>query len=180
MDADPANATVPPELDNPLWQYALALWSDSTIEALCLALQQRGWSVTRILCACWLASRGRMYSQEPAPVNQWRQRITQPLRALRQHLPRNDATVSRLRSRVAMAELEAERVELALAYGALPEASEAADAAAADAVIWSNLRAAAPQHDIDADTRELMTALIQHLSLHSTAHSVDGTTPCAG
>ncbi len=178
MDADPANASVPPELDNPLWHYALALWSDPAIEAVCLALQQRGWSVSRILCACWLASRGTSYQREPASVEQWRQQVTQPLRALRQQLPRDDATVSRLRSQVAMAELEAERVELALAYGALAQTRET-DAKTPEAMIWANLRAAAPPHDVDADSRELMTALIQHLPRPS-ADSVAGTSPCVG
>ncbi|MDX1755197.1 MAG: TIGR02444 family protein [Marinobacter sp.] len=175
MDQDSANASTPPELNNPLWQYALALWSQPAIEELCLALQGQGWSVTRVLCACWLASRGQAYGPEPEPVTQWREQLTKPLRALRQRLPREDATVTALRSRVACAELEAERVELALAYRELQSADQATTAAP-DTLIWSNLLAAAPTHPIDADTRQLMTALIQQLP----PQSAGGTTPCAG
>lgn len=178
MDVNPANATIPPELNNPLWQYALTLWSDPAIEQVCLALQERGWSVTRILCACWLSSLGRRYEREPELVSRWRQQVTQPLRSLRQSLCKDDTTVANLRNRVASAELEAERIELAVAYSELQADSEATDTVP-DAVIWSNLHTAAPNHDIDADARELMTVLIQLLPPQA-ADNAEGTAPCAG
>ncbi|WP_254774258.1 DUF2390 domain-containing protein [Marinobacter sp. AC-23] len=65
------------EPDNPLWYFALTFWQHSSAQQTCLALQNEGWSVTRILCAGWLALNGRSYTGiEDATVTEWRDRVT--------------------------------------------------------------------------------------------------------
>jgi uncharacterized protein (TIGR02444 family) len=136
------------QLDSPLWKFAVSLWQDSAISTHCLALQAAGWSVTRILCASWLASLGLNFREEHADVSSWRIRVTAPLRATRQSLPKNEAAVASLRQQLARAELEAERIEIALAYASLAEGlhpQAVADMAMMAELMPQNLQAAGPE-----------------------------------
>ncbi len=152
-------------LDTPLWHFALQLWQDRDIAALCLELQAAGWSVTRLLCASWLAWQGRRFEGEPAQVAQWRTGMTAPLRAMRQSLAKESATTTALRAQLAKAELESERVELALAYADLAAAAPAAEPAFQHQSLvqrlLANLAGAGPEaKPMDRDTE----AMIQRLS----------------
>lgn len=137
------------QLDNPLWHFALNLWRAPEISQLCLQLQGEGWSVTRLLCAAWLASEGHHFRGEPAEARAWRQRMTAPLRQLRQSLPKTLPATAELRQQLARAELEAERVELALAHAGLAGNFVPSDRSFRDwplpRRLLANLNAAAPE-----------------------------------
>ncbi|AOY90282.1 TIGR02444 family protein [Marinobacter salinus] len=134
------------EPDNPLWRFALKVWQDPGAQKNCLALQQQGWSVTRILCAGWLALDGKSYTGiEDATVTEWRDRVTGALRAARKWLPKANADCSALREGIAGLELEAERIELALAWHWLTyKPPEDSNMQGCDKLIRNNLEAAAP------------------------------------
>ncbi|SFM00962.1 TIGR02444 family protein [Marinobacter zhejiangensis] len=158
------NLPAPLELDNPLWRYALIAWSCPKVEQACLELQARNWSVTRILAAGWLAVEGRDYETEAAIVQRWREQMTNALRMTRKQIPRHQPALSSLRKQLANAELEAERVELALAYESLRRPGKADTGKLTQAErIRANLRAVSPTHNFDQETGRLLDALVHHL-----------------
>ncbi|WP_336367445.1 TIGR02444 family protein [Marinobacter sp. C2H3] len=150
------------EPETPLWRYALSIWRQPDVREACLALQGEGWSVTRIVCAGWHATRHQPYTgDEPATVTEWRARVTGPLRAIRQALPKQASACQTLREGVASAELAAEQVELALAWHAFMNTTQAeADMPGSETLIHSNLAAAAP----DAQAANTSQALLRQLA----------------
>lgn len=157
-------------LDSPLWQFTLTFWRAPGVEAVCLALQASGWSVTRILCASWLATQGKTYEGEPEEVSQWRETMTARLRAIKQTLPKDVPALSKLRQQLAASELEAERVELALAFTALNPENEALAPSedVAHPLFRCNLYAAAPDAQaIDQEARRLIDSLTELLVSHT-------------
>ena len=142
------------QLDTPLWRFAITAWQDRTTAQLCLQLQAAGWSVTRLLCAAWLAREGRSLDPETSAVTSWRAHMTAPIRTMRQSLSKQSKITAALREQLAGAELEAERVELALAHAALaaghPKPDPAFRRQPLSQRLQANLAAAAP----DADTRK--------------------------
>jgi len=149
------------EPDNPLWRFALTFWQLSAAQETCLALQNEGWSVTRILCAGWLALNGRAYTGiEDATVTEWRDRVTGSLRAIRTCVPKAQASYKTLRTNLAGLELESERIELALAWRTLtvlnPERSNMQER---EKLIRRNLAAAAPVSGMTETTRPLLATL---------------------
>jgi uncharacterized protein (TIGR02444 family) len=108
-------------LENPLWQYALTLYSRSGVEQCCLQLQDQGAVVNRLLFACWLASQGIKLDHDRLHQsgNRWQPEVTRPLRAVRFRvreqlaaLPEAEACYRALRQ----AELAAEQLELMLLW----------------------------------------------------------------
>ncbi|MDO6443484.1 DUF2390 domain-containing protein [Marinobacter sp. 2_MG-2023] len=149
------------EPDNPLWRFALTFWQQSTAQETCLALQNEGWSVTRILCAGWFALNGRAYTGiEDATVTEWRDRVTGSLRMIRKSVPKAQAPYNALRTNLASLELESERIELALAWQAFaapnPEQNNMTEC---ENLIRPNLAAAAPESGTTATTRQLLSTL---------------------
>ncbi|MBL1273198.1 MAG: hypothetical protein ACI92B_001390 [Marinobacter maritimus] len=149
------------EPDNPLWRFALTFWQLSTAQETCLALQNEGWSVTRILCAGWLALNGSAFNGiEDATVTEWRDRVTGSLRTIRTSVPKAQASYEALRKNVASLELESERIELALAWRTLttlnPESSNMQER---EKLVRHNLAAAAPVSGMTVITRPLLSTL---------------------
>ncbi len=102
------------ELDNPLWMMALELWAYPAFEEACLRAQDGGVCVSHILVALCSTQHGYYWNgKEPEPIRNWRTGVTEPLRAMRQNLPRDGTGTSALRTRLKQSELEAERLELA-------------------------------------------------------------------
>jgi len=108
-------------LENPLWQYALTLYSWPGVEQCCLQLQDQGAVVNRLLFACWLARQG--ISLTPSRLlqldHQWHDEVTQPLRSVRHRVrewrwqcPDTEHCYRALRE----AELACEQVELMLLW----------------------------------------------------------------
>lgn len=157
-DADP---------ENPLWHFACRFWESSVARQSCLELQARGWSVTRILCAAWLAASGRSFNgQESDTVTQWRAHVTEPLRTARKYIAKNNRCTDTVRASISRSELEAERVELALAYQALASGQSTGTGGKVTAdLAHRNLSAAAPEKTMDNGTGRLLETLARELSL---------------
>lgn len=152
-----------PNLDTPLWQFALSLWQRDDARELCLALQQQGWSVTRLLCAGWLASQGQPYSgAEPETVMQWRENVTESIRSLKKSLSKSDSLLAPLRESLARAELEAERIELYQAWQALRDIGPEHNSVDRGAITELNLQHAAPAHL--GSLNETTGPMIRHLA----------------
>lgn len=103
--------------DNPLWQYALALYARSGVEQCCLRLQDQGATVNCLLLACWSGTQGVVVDAERWRSLDafWRHEVTEPLRhirhqvrSLRARQPQVEACYRALQQ----AELAAEQVEL--------------------------------------------------------------------
>jgi uncharacterized protein (TIGR02444 family) len=156
-DADP---------ENPLWQFACRFWESSPAMDICLALQDRGWSVTRILCAAWLAASGNVFSGiESQRVAEWRCQVTEPIRSAKKYITKNNPCTAIVRECIARSELEAERVELALAYQALVSDKHTGSGETPLASLaLNNLFAAAPEKTLDNETASLLDALTRELS----------------
>ncbi|MGF2688579.1 DUF2390 domain-containing protein [Marinobacter sp. DUT-3] len=153
------------EPDNPLWRFALAFWKYPGIESTCLALQGKGWSVTRILGACWLTISGQKYiGKESDTVTEWRAHVTGALRSARQFIPRSNPETDSLRASIAKNELEAERIELALSYQSLANSQqESVGMYESEQLARTNLEAAAPETVMDMETGQLLNALTRGL-----------------
>lgn len=161
LSTSPLDLPADLEPESPLWRFALVFWRLPEVPGACLALQEQGWSVTRILCAAWLALSGRAFAGvEDATVTEWRDRVTGALRAARKSLPDTPCRYHQLRTGIAGLELEAEQIELALAWRTLminnPEPS---DMHGRDTLIRTNLAAAAPASRIDYGAGLLLNTL---------------------
>ena len=161
-----ASLALPADLqtDTKLWSFALSCWQKPGVASACLLLQQQGWSVTRILCAAWLANQRRTYTGlEAITVTEWRNRVTGALRDVKRALPKESESCYELRAGVARLELEAERVELALAWQVLNTETEKPAMQDRDILIIGNLTAAAPCADsaraAASDIHQLASAL---------------------
>ncbi|MGC8119954.1 DUF2390 domain-containing protein [Marinobacter sp. VGCF2001] len=174
--AEPLELPTDMEPDNPLWRYALAQWQDPEIARVCLELQSEGWSVTRILCAGWLATRGQAFSgAEDAKVTEWRTRVTGCLRSARKSVPRANASGEALRETMAKAELLAEQLELALAWQSLSTTKpEIGHMQEPGTLIRQNLFAAAPCRNISRRQTHQLDLLASRLADQTTG----GETPC--
>ena len=152
------------QTDTELWSFALSCWQKPGVAPVCLSLQQQGWSVTRILCAAWLANQRRTYTGlEAVTVTEWRNRVTGALREIKRALPKESEPCHDLRAGVARLELEAERVELALAWQTLNTGTEEPAMQDRNILIIGNLTAAAPCADsaqaAASDIHQLASAL---------------------
>ncbi|TGN38056.1 DUF2390 domain-containing protein [Marinobacter confluentis] len=170
-DSESSELKIPPDLclDSPLWHFAGRYWSRSGAQTAALALQTRGWSVTDILCGLWLALQGCHFSgTDSVAVTAWRSRVTEPLRQARKAISKNNPVTDRARNCIAQGELEAEKVELALAYRALNRDNRSSDSLSEHAVktlALENLQAAAPEKAMDNETGSLLDTLTTELQI---------------
>ena len=167
-DQEPQPLTLPDALtpDNPLWHYALTCWQSPAVVEACLELQAEGWSVTRILCAGWLAQNGQRFTGvEDAKVTEWRSRVTGSIRSARKSIPKQANGQQSLRDTLAKAELAAEKTELALAWQAFHQQPPEAGAMNNNhrQLTERNLLAAAPEPTHGPATRTLIAHLAEHL-----------------
>ena len=159
-------------LDTPLWRFAGHFWARPAAQEAALALQLQGWSVTDLLCGLWLASQGQKFTG--FGTNQvliWRTRVTEALRNVRKAIIKANPATDKIRNCVAQSELEAEKVELALAYSALAERPASTMVARGTArpednvktLALENLQAAAPEKAMNNETGRLLESLIEEL-----------------
>jgi uncharacterized protein (TIGR02444 family) len=120
-------------MDNPFWDYSLAVYARDGVADALLALQDGfGLDVNLLLYAAWLADRGLQL--EPghlaaleARVAPWREQVIRPLRRLRRQW-RDYPEAAALRDALKVLELQAEQSQQALIWayfrsaGPLPEA----------------------------------------------------------
>ena len=134
--------------ENPLWDFALAVYARPGVPAACLDLQDRcGQDVNVLLFAAWagLACGARLSADElariDATVAPWRSEVVRPLRAVRRRVKGEDQG---LYDRLKSSELAAERVQqdrLFAASGLVPGPGGSVELAAA------NLRLLVPGDD---------------------------------
>lgn len=114
------------QLDNPFWQFSLAVHGAPGVDAECLMLQDtHGIDVDVLLFCAWTGTQGIVLTDASmaaieALVRPWRDTAIAPLRAARRGiktLPEMaDADVAALRKDVAALELRAEQVEHAMLH----------------------------------------------------------------
>ena len=159
-------------IETPLWRFAGHFWARPVAREAALVLQQQGWSVTDILCGLWLALQGQKFTgYGTSQVLIWRTRVTEALRNARKAITKGNKATDKTRDSIARSELDAEKIELALAYSALtgrlasPEA--APDTAQPEDIVKTlaleNLQAAAPEKGMDNETGRLLESLIKDL-----------------
>ncbi|KAA0679373.1 TIGR02444 family protein [Azospirillum brasilense] len=101
--------------ENPLWDFALAVYGRPGVPAACLDLQDRlGQDVNLLLFAAWagMACNADLPVEELARIDSavapWRAEVVRPLRAVRRRAKGEDDALYR---RLKATELEAERVQ---------------------------------------------------------------------
>lgn len=175
------NQDTAPDTDTPLWRFAIALWQQERARELCLQLQDQDWSVTRLLCAGWLASKGVRYSgTEPESLSYWRRNVTESIRSLKKSLSKSDSLLVPLRESLARAELEAERVELYRAWQALRDINSRDMPSDGYEMLMSNLRHAAPatKGSINGTTEPMIRQLAEQIGTVSAGYPHrSGSTP---
>ena len=127
------------QLDNPFWQFSLAVHGAPGVDAECLMLQDtHGIDVDVLLFCAWTGVQGivltdAQMAETETLVRPWRDTAIAPLRAARRGiktLPQMaDADVAALRKDVAALELRAEQIEHAMLFGMAQTLSSAATAA---------------------------------------------------
>lgn len=107
-----------PELDTPLWRYAVKLYRHDIVRTTCLQLQEEvGADANQLLLAAWLATQRRTWQPPQCQLAQrsvarWRESVVLPLRQLRRQLQAWPLTTT-LRDNVLGAEIQAEQWQLA-------------------------------------------------------------------
>jgi uncharacterized protein (TIGR02444 family) len=108
-------------LDTPLWAFSLAVYGGDGVAGECLALQERlGLDVNILLFAAFIGvvDGVQLESQDiaaaGAAVADWQSEIVRPLRQVRRTL--KPMSAEGLRAQVKAAELEAEKIELAMLW----------------------------------------------------------------
>ena len=107
-----------PELDTPLWRYAVKLYRHDIVRTSCLQLQEDvGADANQLLMAAWLATSRRIWQPPQCQLAQrsvahWRETVVLPLRQLRRQLQAWPLTAE-LRDNVLAAEIQAEQWQLA-------------------------------------------------------------------
>lgn len=109
------------QLDNPLWRYALKVYSHSSVEQSCLAAQEVGLHVNTLLLCCWLATKGEYFHPErySSAYSLWREPVLSPLRQVRYQVRQMCKTYPELQScyqQLKLSELAAEQVDIALLW----------------------------------------------------------------
>ncbi len=116
-------------LDNPLWQFALDFYPFEDAETILLECQQQGADVLLLLGALWLATdNGAWPDDEDFDLAlegylSWRSSVVEPLRGVRQTLPKagRDDVRGQFRERIKDLELEAEHLAMAGLHVVLDE-----------------------------------------------------------
>jgi len=113
--------TPSPPLDTPLWAFSLAVYGGDGVADECLDLQERlGLDVNILLFAAFLGAVEAVQLEiqditaARAAVADWQSEIVRPLRQVRRAL--KPMSAEGLRAQVKAAELEAEKIELAMLW----------------------------------------------------------------
>lgn len=109
---------------NPFWEFSNAVYARTGVARACLVLQEKhGVDVNLLLYALWRGYRGHHISTEDVlamerTVADWRARVVQPIRVLRQRL-RDYPGVEATRELLKQAELRAEQHQQQLMFEAI-------------------------------------------------------------
>ena len=111
------------KLDNPLWHYISAVYSQAEIETICLEVQGHGLQVNSVLCCIWLAQQQKRYDSSvfEAAQQPWRNKFLLPFREMRYALrleKAQQAILSSCYESMKDTELAMEQVDIALLWQA--------------------------------------------------------------
>lgn len=156
-------------MDNPLWNFSLAVYARPGVAATCIEAQDRfAADVNLLLYAAWLARQDLALDRDQwraltASVSDWQRRVVQPLRALRRDWKALPAAAA-LREQVKALELAAEREQQAriFAWHRQQEPRPAQLNSLAQA-LSELLEASAGQRD-SSDRRDLLRRLLPLLA----------------
>jgi uncharacterized protein (TIGR02444 family) len=135
-----------------LWDFSLNVYADEKVQQSLIDLQNtRGLDVNVLFFCCWLGVTGRGRLDDPgmreadAAIDQWRTEVTRPLRAMRDHVKGsvslwNMPGASEARKRILAAEIESERVSVAVLEGLAPARNELENETSLLADAVANLR----------------------------------------
>ncbi|WP_052063909.1 TIGR02444 family protein [Nitrincola sp. A-D6] len=151
------------QLDNPLWRYALRVYSQPSVEPACLAAQAAGLHVNTLMLCCWLATQGEVYQTEDYArvCSLWRDPVLLPLRRIRyqvRELHEQCAGMQVCYEQLKQAELAAEQVELAWLWQvhqerALPAAARCAADRSPEMLARQNIARYLNAVDLNATTQ---------------------------
>ncbi|MBQ0780624.1 MAG: TIGR02444 family protein [Thalassolituus oleivorans] len=146
--------------DNPLWQYALAVYGKPGVaQHLLVGQDQLGLDVLWCLTALWLAEQKQVLTpalMQQVAYDQWRSSMIIPLRALRYRCDKtHDAA---LRKALLAAELAAEKRGIALLYAGLAGSDGTAgrDDCNLDELVHGNLSVVTDNERWVSDMRTLL------------------------
>ncbi|MGI1679579.1 MAG: TIGR02444 family protein [Cellvibrionaceae bacterium] len=113
-----------PDLENPLWEFALALYSKPLVEETAIALQNEyGMNVNILIWMCWLEKQGYQIDEEGIEgveriIQSLHKDFVLPLRALRKNPQLRDQSelTSNLKNAIQQAELAAEQLVMSAIY----------------------------------------------------------------
>lgn len=113
-----------PDLDNPLWEFALALYSKPLVEETAITLQDEyGVNVNLLIWMCWLEKNGKRIDEAgitaaEAVIQSLHKDFVLPLRVLRKNpqLRQQSEMTGRLKEAIQHAELAAEQLVIAALY----------------------------------------------------------------
>ncbi|SIS87032.1 TIGR02444 family protein [Neptunomonas antarctica] len=160
------------QLQNPLWAFALKVYSHSEVEQCCLTLQNDyGMSINRLLFAGWLATQHKpinILALKHSAAGQWQNDITHPLRALRYQVRGDHSSEPAFASfykAMRQAELEAEKIELAYLYILAGECSGAGEST--ETLMVENLTQliSDKQFPVDVELYDLLASLGRQMSI---------------
>lgn len=134
------------QLDNPLWHYVSAVYISAEIERLCLQAQSYGLQVNSLLLCGWLTQQRQRYQAAAYRDNDagWRTSFLLPLRQLRYQLREQVASqpsLSTCYAELKNAELQMERVDIALLWERAQSAPAADPVSSPQVLMEQNLRA---------------------------------------
>lgn len=163
--------------DSAFWRFSLRLYSRPEVPPLCLALQdQQQVDVNLLFFILFLATNGRQLTTDAVrdidtSIRDWRQRVVQPLRAIRRDLktgidPVDAQAAEALRSAIKRDELQAERMQQEALEQRFPvdstgTAAEPRAAAAANVAAYAAMMGGLPQASVTA----LLNALFEEFSV---------------
>ena len=157
-------------LDNPFWDFSLAVYGRPGVTPACLALQDRhGLDVNLLLLCCWAGAQGRTLAPAElrdliAAVRPWQEQVVRPLRAVRRWLKDQTAApagpAGALREEILARELDGERLEQLILTEALSiaDGEGSAEAAAASLKAYLDVMEIQPDSGDAADLTALLTA----------------------
>jgi uncharacterized protein (TIGR02444 family) len=135
------------EFDNEFWRFSLRVYATPGVADECLVLQEMFEIDINLLLFCaWLgASRRVVLTQSDidradVAVRDWRERVVQPLRGIRQTLKSICGDRVGFRPKVKVIELEAEQMEQAMLYAHAREHSPKASQTNEENEVQANVR----------------------------------------
>lgn len=134
------------QLDNPLWRYVSAVYSQPGVETLCLQAQSQGLQVNSLLLCIWLAQHHKAYQAEVFDhiEGQWRESFLLPFRkmryAVRAKLP-DHQSLSECYASMKLTELEMEKVDIAYLWQFSKDLPDVSLTTSIDSLALSNVDA---------------------------------------